>query len=163
MNPMTAQFIPTMPTQKTIEASIANEEVKFVAKVVQPVAVVEAPVAPVPKKDLSVGAVAFVPKFENLPIIVVPTTEKEVKVEETTTEEPAEKKGTLKIECKAFVPKQVIVEAPVAPVIVVAKQVSQVTGSGGFGNKSTVQALATQNVNYSEVLVHCVKVSIQEY
>ena len=64
---------------------------------------------------------------------IVPTTEKEEKVEETTMEEPAEKKSTLKIECKAFVPKPVVVETP-APAIAVTKQPSQVTGLGGFGN-----------------------------
>jgi len=48
-------------------------------------------------------------------------------------EEPAEKKNTLKIECKAFVPKSVVVETP-APAIAVTKQPSQVTGLGGFGN-----------------------------
>jgi len=61
---------------------------------------------------------------------IVPTTEKEEKVEETTMEE---KKSTLKIECKAFVPKPVVVETP-APAIAVTKQPSQVTGLGGFGN-----------------------------
>lgn len=64
------------------------------------------------------------------------TVDNEKKVEETTMEEPAEKKSTLKIECKAFIPKPVVIETP-APAIVVAKQPSQVIGLGGFGNKST--------------------------
>ena len=122
MNPMTAQFVPTMPIQKIDEAPkscCAKQEVKFVAKAIQPVEVVEAPVDVVPKKDLSVKAVAFVPQIPT----IVPTTEIVEKVEETTTEEPAccaEKKKTLKVECKAFVPKPIVIETP-APPIVVAK------------------------------------------
>lgn len=34
---------------------------------------------------------------------------------------------------------------------------------GGFGNKQTGVALADEKINYTEVLVHCVKMSIQEY
>lgn len=76
---MSNQFVPTI-TQKTTEAPVAEKEVKFVAKVIQPVAVVAAPVAEVAKdKVLSVTATAFVPK---LPMIV-PTPDKEEKTEET--------------------------------------------------------------------------------
>lgn len=34
---------------------------------------------------------------------------------------------------------------------------------GGFGNKQTSIALATEKTIYTEVLVHCIKMSIQEY
>jgi len=37
------------------------------------------------------------------------------------------------------------------------------THVGGFGNKQTSVALASEKIIYNEVLVHCVKMSIQEY
>lgn len=37
------------------------------------------------------------------------------------------------------------------------------TGTGGFGNKQTSHALASDKTVYSDIMVHCVHVSVQEY
>lgn len=76
---------------------------------------------------------------------------------EVDTVVKTENKKSLNPDTVAFVPTKVQVTQVVA-------QPTPVTGPiGGLGNKQTRVALASEKVIYTEVLVHCIKISIQEY
>jgi len=116
-------------------------------------------------KTLSVvNAQPFVPKLK-LPSIVSTSNEnaKDMSAKKTPTEVA---KVTLNPESIAFVPKPF---QPTTTTAVVASPmptpVNQqfVTPVGGFGNKQTGVALASEKTIYTDVLVHCIKMSIQEY
>ena len=66
---------------------------------------------------------------------------------------------TINANAPSFVPTAA--PAPVAaPVAAPAPKVAPV---GGFGNKQRQLGLATEKVDYQQILVHSVKVSVQEY
>ena len=91
------------------------------------------------KSTLSATATSFVPSKK----VDVPTS------------------AELKVEAQEF--KFVPVKKVPEPVKNVEAPVTAPTTTGGFGNKQTSVGLALPVIIYREILVHCVKVSIQEF